>query len=151
MIGGTLMRQHAFVFDIENHKIGISRAMCSYDKDMVVDDGQVKTTDFIKARQQQHKVENFFYKPVKVEDHPEPAHTDNLAGVSDDTDDGSYAHPTNGSEFKDILCILAIVLILFSFVYCCIRTIEQKEKVQARARKVDDEDEIQLQTHEDDD
>ena len=39
IIGGTLMRQHNFIFDVENQKVGIARAQCN------VDINQVKSVD----------------------------------------------------------------------------------------------------------
>ena len=35
IIGGTLMRQHNFVFDIDNQRMGVARATCSYDPNQV--------------------------------------------------------------------------------------------------------------------
>lgn len=35
IIGGTLMRQHNFVFDIDNQLVGIARASCSHDPNQV--------------------------------------------------------------------------------------------------------------------
>lgn len=35
LIGGTLMRQHNFVFDIDNQRVGVSRATCSEDPNQV--------------------------------------------------------------------------------------------------------------------
>lgn len=35
IIGGTLMRQHNFVFDIDNNLVGIARASCSHDPNQV--------------------------------------------------------------------------------------------------------------------
>ena len=93
------------------------------------------------------------YRPVKVEDFPAPDDTDNLEGpVADDTDDGSYAHPTGNSELKRILCVLAIVLVLFTFVYCCAKHFEESNRArEIRAKKLREEDEIQLQSREDTD
>jgi len=36
MMGGTLIRQHAFVFDIENRKVGIAHAKCSHNPHQVM-------------------------------------------------------------------------------------------------------------------
>ena len=36
MIGGSLMRQHNFIFDVENLKVGIARAQCSVDINQVM-------------------------------------------------------------------------------------------------------------------
>ncbi len=35
IIGGTLMRQHNFIFDIDQNLVGISRASCSHDPNQV--------------------------------------------------------------------------------------------------------------------
>ena len=35
IIGGTMMRQHNFVFDVDNQKLGIARATCSHDPNQV--------------------------------------------------------------------------------------------------------------------
>ena len=35
MLGGTLMRQHAFVFDIEKRRVGISHATCSHNPNQI--------------------------------------------------------------------------------------------------------------------
>lgn len=40
-IGGTLMRQHNFFFDVENQKIGIARASCSDDANQVLTEEQL--------------------------------------------------------------------------------------------------------------
>jgi hypothetical protein len=31
IVGGTMMRQHNFIFDVDNNKIGIARAQCNND------------------------------------------------------------------------------------------------------------------------
>ena len=35
IIGGTLMRQHNFVFDVDNNLVGIARATCNEDSNQV--------------------------------------------------------------------------------------------------------------------
>ena len=35
IIGGTLMRQHNFIFDVDNQRVGIARASCNYDPNQI--------------------------------------------------------------------------------------------------------------------
>ena len=41
IIGGSLMRQNMFIFDIENKKLGFSRAKWSDDPDMISTDAEI--------------------------------------------------------------------------------------------------------------
>ena len=41
LIGGTLMRQHAFVFDIQNNNLGIARAKCNEDPNMILSEEEL--------------------------------------------------------------------------------------------------------------
>ena len=36
LFGSTLMRQYQYIFDLQNERIGISRASCSQDKDIIL-------------------------------------------------------------------------------------------------------------------
>lgn len=46
IIGGTMMRQHNFIFDVEENKVGIARASCNSDFNQIksaqdmIDNGQ---------------------------------------------------------------------------------------------------------------
>jgi hypothetical protein len=35
-LGGTLLRQHNILFDIENNKVGFARASCSHDPNQII-------------------------------------------------------------------------------------------------------------------
>ena len=41
MMGGTFMRQHNIVFDVEDGKVGFARASCSEDLNQVRDEGEL--------------------------------------------------------------------------------------------------------------
>jgi hypothetical protein len=41
LIGGTMMRQHNFIFDIEANQVGIARAKCNEDYNQVLDEKEM--------------------------------------------------------------------------------------------------------------
>jgi len=42
MMGGTLIRQHNLIFDIEANKLGIAHATCSEDPYQILSDDQLQ-------------------------------------------------------------------------------------------------------------
>ena len=41
MMGGTLIRQHNLIFDIENNRLGIAHSTCSADINQVISESQL--------------------------------------------------------------------------------------------------------------
>ena len=82
IIGGTLMRQHNFVFDVDNQRLGIARARCSEDVNQVGDDfeliiaGQRYALDPTHAESAteecNHSTNNFTIRAPRQEHMPNP-------------------------------------------------------------------------------
>lgn len=41
MFGGTLMRQHAVIIDIENNRVGFARTSCAFDPNQIISEQEL--------------------------------------------------------------------------------------------------------------
>ena len=82
-IGGTMMRQHNFVFDVDNQRLGIANSHCSIDPNQVVDQAELILADqryaldpthveSVSEESRNNSLNNFSIRAPRMEHMPDP-------------------------------------------------------------------------------